>query len=110
MRGCLRLKVIEHSPVKIMFESMPEYERSQGEQFDFSHINIRVSRNGEQRAWPSKAANFLKHADQDPEGHLAAHEVDNERVLVGACIAHQKLMGMSTPRDHGIPCVPGGEE
>jgi hypothetical protein len=47
--------------------------------------------------WPSKAANFLKHADRDPEGHLVVGEVETERVLVGACAAYVDLMRMPTP-------------
>jgi hypothetical protein len=73
-----------------------------GENFDTRHIYFPANTKKEKqerdkRAWPSKPANFLKHADQDPEDHLLADEIKNEHVLIGACLAYQELMKMRTP-------------
>lgn len=89
------LKLIENTQLMVVIKNIIDDERTQGEKFDFGRIVIR-GRN-EQRAWPSKAANFLKHADRDSEEHLALDEVKNESVLIGACTAYLKLMKTLTP-------------
>jgi hypothetical protein len=55
----------------------------------------------EQRAWPSKAANFLKHADRDVDDHLPIEEVNNEYILMGASTAYLHLMKILTPEITG---------
>jgi hypothetical protein len=88
---------IENSELMGVIKYILEEERVQGEKFDISRINVRMSKKGEQGAWPSKAANYLKHADYDPEEHLAVDEVKNQNVLIGACIAYTNLMRTPTP-------------
>jgi hypothetical protein len=66
-----KLKLIENSALMVIIKSILEYERVHGEKFDPNHIGVGMIRTGEQRAWPSKAANFVKHVDRDAEEHLS---------------------------------------
>ena len=91
------LKLIEDAGLMVAVQNILEDERAQGKQFDLSRINIRMNRTDERRAWPSNAANFLKHADRDSEEHLAVDELKNEDVLIGACAAYLELMRTTTP-------------
>jgi hypothetical protein len=88
------LKAIENTKLMADIKYIVEEERAQGKKFDLSRINVRGD---EQRAFPSKAANFLKHANRDPEAHLAVDELKNENVLINACAAYTELMGRRTP-------------
>jgi hypothetical protein len=87
-----QLKLIQSTPLMRIIEEIV----AQGESFDADLINVPMNRKQEQRAWPSNAANFLKHADLDSEGYLSADEVKNENVLIGACVAYVELMKMPT--------------
>jgi len=87
------LKLIQNTPLLRAIEEIA----GQGEKFNVSSIRIPMNRKQEQRAWPSKAAAFLKHADRDCEDHLSADEIKNEHVLIGACIAYLKIMKIPTP-------------
>jgi hypothetical protein len=91
------LKLIENTPVMALIKSILEGERAQGGKLDLTYISIGTNNTHERRAWPSNAANFLKHADRDPEEHLALDELKNENVLIGACAAYLELMKMPTP-------------
>jgi len=91
------LKLIENTALMATIINMLEAERVEGEKFDVSRVDVRMNKTSEQRAWPSRAANFLKHADLDAEAHLAVDEVRNENVLMGACVAYLELMGMPSP-------------
>jgi thioesterase domain-containing protein len=51
----------------------------------------------EQRAWPSNAANFLKHADRDVDKLLMLDDVNNEHLLMGSAISYLQLMQTATP-------------
>lgn len=88
-----KLKLIQSTPLMAIIEKIA----AQGEGFNANLISIPMNRKQEQRAWPSNAANFLKHADRDSEGYLSADEVKNESVLIGACVAYLELMRMPTP-------------
>jgi hypothetical protein len=91
------LNLIENTPVVMAaVKDIVEAERAEGKKFDLDRIVIKGN-TGEQRAWPSKVANFLKHADQDAEAHLAVDEVKNENVLIGACVAFLELGLRPTP-------------
>jgi hypothetical protein len=92
-----KLKLFENTPVMAVIEKIAENVRQEGNNFDRSRIDILVGAASEQRAWPSKAANFLKHADHDAQDHLAVDEIKNENVLIGACIAYLQLMRTPTP-------------
>jgi len=46
----------------------------------------------EQKTWPSKVANFLKHADRNKEPPLTADEVNNEFFIMSACCVYLELM------------------
>src|SRR5262249_23096517 len=91
------LKLIEDTQLKGQIEKIIDDLRAEGDKFDVSRIHIIASTREDQRAWPSKAANFLKHADRDAEEHLAVDEVKNENVLIGACTAYLELMRVPTP-------------
>jgi hypothetical protein len=91
------LKLIENTALMAAIINMLEAERAEGEKFDVSRIGVRMNKTGEQRAWPSRAANFLKHADRDAKAHLTMDEVKNENVLIGACVAYLELMRMPSP-------------
>jgi hypothetical protein len=45
----------------------------------------------------TKVANFLKHADRDPDAYLADDEVDNDTVLLTAAGALKMITGTTTP-------------
>jgi hypothetical protein len=66
---------------------------------EFSHdrIGVNINKAVEQRAWPSKATNFLKHADRDVDEHLPIDEVENEKLLMAGCAAYLHLMRVPTP-------------
>ena len=71
------LKGIENTALMDTIKRIVEDERAQGDKFDLNRILITNERANEQRAWPSKAANFLKHADRDHEEHLAVDALEN---------------------------------
>ena len=91
------LKRIENTFLMTLIINIVEAERAEGEKFDVDRIAIGVNKTTEQRAWPSKAASFLKHADRDAKAHLVVDEVKNENVLIGACAAYLGLMRMPSP-------------
>ena len=39
----------------------------------------------------------LKHADRDPDSHITLDEVENEKILMGACAAYLGVMRMLSP-------------
>jgi hypothetical protein len=67
------------------------------DEFEPSRIRIIDLKEAEKRAWSSDPANFLKHADHDPDALLAASEVDNEMFLIHACTAYLELIPTSSP-------------
>jgi hypothetical protein len=83
------LKLIENTGLMVAIKDIIDDERAQGERFDLSRIGVPTGKTNHERAWPSKAANFLKHADRSSENLLGADEIKNEHVLMGACIAYQ---------------------
>jgi hypothetical protein len=91
------LRAIENSPLMSIIKYIIEYERAHGKKFDPRDIGLRLNKGDEQRAWPTKAANFLKHADRDPQDHLALDELKNEHILIGACAAYLEIMSSPTP-------------
>jgi hypothetical protein len=64
-----------------LIESIAREMKEQGENFNRDQIDVTVSRHEEQAAWPSKIANFLKHADHDPDSHIALDQVENEKTF-----------------------------
>jgi hypothetical protein len=92
-----KLKLIEKTGLMVVIKRILDDERAQGGKFELSRIDVRMNGTGEQRAWPSHAANFLKHADHRPDEHLAVDEIRNEHVLIGACTAYLELMKTPTP-------------
>jgi hypothetical protein len=91
------LKVIENTGLMVTIESILDDVRAQGDKFDRSRIEVGINKISEQKVWPSKAANFLKHADTDAEKHLPVDEIKNEHVLMGGCAAYLQLMRTPTP-------------
>jgi hypothetical protein len=91
------LKIIENTGLVAVIESILGEVRAQGDNFDRSRISVELNKAGEQKVWPSKAANFLKHADRDADEHLPLDEIKNENLLMGACAAYLELMKMPTP-------------
>ena len=86
------LKLIKNSGIMTIVEKIvadPDFDRE--------HIEVNISKATEQRAWPSKAANFLKHADRDVDEHLPIDEVENEKLLMAGCAAYLHLMRVPTP-------------
>jgi hypothetical protein len=77
-------------------ENIVDDLRSQGDRFDRSRIKVYLSPKDEQKVWPTKAANFLKHADRDANENLAVDEIKNENVLMGACTAYLEMMRAPT--------------
>jgi hypothetical protein len=88
-----KLKLIQDTPLMPVIKMIA----AQGENFDISRIHVPMTKSQEQRAWPSKAANFLKHADRDSLNHLLEGEIKNENVLIGACVAYLELIKEPTP-------------
>jgi len=78
-------------------EKIADEIKKQGVNFDRNQIGIKHSSKEDQRAWLSKAANFLKHADRDLDELLDLDEVKNEELLMGACCAYIRLMKKPTP-------------
>jgi hypothetical protein len=91
------LKLIENTPVMDALRKTSEQIERLGDKFDPSVIDVTMGTNGEQRAWPSKASDFLKHADRDADDLLPIASVHNENILIGACIAYLQLMQDATP-------------
>jgi len=91
----VQLKLIDNSSLKGAFEKIIQCEQEQGNEFDPSHVHIRMK--NEERAWPSRAANFLKHADKVPDDYLNVDSLRNETVLIGACTAYLQIMPMPSP-------------
>jgi hypothetical protein len=91
------LKLIKHTGLMTVIENIRDDVRAQGDSFDLNRIGVGMSWAGEQKAWPSKAANFLKHADRDTDEHLILGEINNENILMGACAAYLQLMATPTP-------------
>jgi hypothetical protein len=91
------LKLIAHTPLMDAIRKIGDDIKGQGDKFDRSTINVLMNKRSEQRAWPSKAANFLKHADRDSEDFLAINDLNNESILIGASISYLQLMQNATP-------------
>jgi len=91
------LKLFKNTGLMTVIENILDDVRAQGDSFDLNRVGVGMSRAGEQRAWPSKVANFLKHADRDADEHLTLGEINNENVLMGACAAYLELMATPTP-------------
>jgi hypothetical protein len=91
------LKLIEQIGLMALIENIVDDVRSQGGKFDRNRIGVGMNRTGEQKVWPSKAANFLKHADSDAEKHLPVDEINNEHMLMGGCAAYLQLMKSPAP-------------
>jgi hypothetical protein len=88
-------KLIENTPLMGSIQEISDNIRAAGDGFDPTSIKMRgVS---EQRAWPSKSANFLKHADRDPDELLAVSDLNNEHLLIGATVAYLQLIQATTP-------------
>ena len=86
------LKLIKNSGI------MPIVEKIVADpDFDHELIEVNINKVTEQRAWPSKTANFLKHADRDVDEHLPIDEVENEKLLMAGCAAYLHLMRVPTP-------------
>lgn len=65
--------------------------------FNHDRIEVNMNKAAEQRAWPSKAANFLKHADRDANKDLPVDDVNNETLLMAGSAAYLHLMRVPTP-------------
>lgn len=88
-------KLIENTPLMEAIKTISENIKSLGDAFD--PTTIKMHGVNEQRAWPSKSANFLKHADRDPDDLLALSDINNERLLIGSAVAYLQLMQTATP-------------
>jgi hypothetical protein len=86
------LKLIENSGIMAIVEKIVADPG-----FNCDRIEVNMNKAAEQRAWPSKAANFLKHADRDVDEHLPIDEVENEKLLMAGCAAYLHLMRVPTP-------------
>jgi hypothetical protein len=91
------LKIFKNTGLMTVIENIVDDVRAQGDRFDLNRIGVGMNWAGEQRVWPSKAANFLKHADRDADEHLTLGDINNENVLMGACAAYLELMATPTP-------------
>ncbi|MGE0613342.1 MAG: hypothetical protein AB7O70_13445 [Hyphomicrobiales bacterium] len=81
-------------------ESIGEAIKTCGEEYARENSTVPTSEGSKKRenkTWPSKPANFLKHADRDPDKLLSQEEIDNEMMLIGASAAYINLMNASTP-------------
>jgi hypothetical protein len=91
-----QLKLIEKTPLMGALEKISEEIKTSGETFDPTMINVPMTSLGEQRAWPSKVANFLKHADRDVDALLVLDDINNEHLLIGSAVAYLQLMQTAT--------------
>src|SRR5262249_23067050 len=91
------LKLIEKTPLMDSIRQISDAIKVEGDRFDRDKIAIPMSGRAEQRAWPTKAANFLKHAERDTDDLLAIDDLNNENVLIGACVSYLQLMQNATP-------------
>jgi hypothetical protein len=89
--------MFEGSELMVLLDPLLDDIREQGSAFDESRIGIALTAKDEQRAWPSHAANFLKHADRDADKHLAVAKLNNEYLLVAATAAYLELIRQPTP-------------
>ena len=48
-----------------------------------------------ERSRLSATANFLKHANRDPKSLLSLDEVDNDEILIRACVAYAMAIGQT---------------
>jgi hypothetical protein len=64
---------------------------------ELSAIEAQSSKQLEHKAWSPKVANFLKHADKDPDDHLALDQINTEFFLFGACLFYLQLKNQTTP-------------
>lgn len=64
-----------------------------------SLLRVQISHQAEAKHWREfkKAANFLKHADNDPDRSLDEKEVNPDRVILAACNLYFDCMGRLTP-------------
>jgi hypothetical protein len=69
----------------------------EGDNFDKRSIRVDISKKEEHELWLSETTVFLKHADRDPKGFLSVGRLDNERMLIGTCVAYVNLMNQQTP-------------
>jgi hypothetical protein len=91
------LKLVENTPLMEAIQKISDEIKASGGAFDPATISVPMTKISEQRAWPSKAANFLKHADRDVDKHLVLDEVDNEHLLIGSTVSYLQLMQTATP-------------
>lgn len=88
--------LVEGSRLMAIFEPLLDDIRMQGDEFDSKRIILQMSTQEQQRMFPSMTANFLKHADRDPNGWLALDSVNNENLLMASCAAYVSLMKQPT--------------
>ena len=92
-----QVKAMADSGLLQTLVSIGETIKSHGEQYARKNVAVTMTQAIEQKTWPSKPANFLKHADNDPDDHLPLEQVDNEKLLMGASAAYLNLMKAPTP-------------
>jgi hypothetical protein len=91
MRNRVEKSGLKHVLVRIIQEEAS----GSGGRFNLSQINLAMK--SEERAWPSRSAGFLKHAEKDPHDHLTINTLRNENVLIGACAASLEIMATPSP-------------
>jgi hypothetical protein len=89
--------IFEGSNLFKMIEPLIRDIREQGDAFDAQRLDVSVTQQHEHKLWLSRPKVFLKHGQQDPDDFLPADEIDNEKILMGACGAYVEIMKSPTP-------------
>jgi hypothetical protein len=91
------VQFLKESGLFKLIETIATNIKKQGVKFDRSQIKVESTPNYERQIWPNDIANFLKHADRDPGGHMALTDLDNESVLIRGSTAYLQIMKEPTP-------------
>lgn len=85
-RGALPSEVQDNPDLMRFIKETADQSSIITEATEFNDIQARMSKNTRNKYWEeySKAANFLKHADRDPEKSLDLDRVDNLDLLMRA--------------------------
>lgn len=89
----LAVYTLAYASFKVLFDIYP-HSRKDG-------FNVQIDEVIATEGWKkmSRPANFLKHADRDPEGLLEAHHPDQGICVIGLCtLFYRRLAGDFTPK------------